>query len=249
MQEGIGAVEGNGTHRPSASVGRRCDGLRDRRCQGGQESAARRKCPKRAIFSLQDGGGSGGNIGANTPDRPKQPRNTQNKFLANGFAVPTTQAWRPASFYRQTSRHNLSSSASTSKLWENGEAREKNSGTSSFCFNSNGSLAVFPTDVCTVSQSSIELKLLPLNYVTTPSPVAFEEAPSRAPSRAGSSAERRGPDPGPRRSPTVPVCVERLGLLQNTGEGHPKGKPNAWRLTSKGLQLTQPIPRRAAIPS
>jgi hypothetical protein len=77
--------------------------------------------------------------------------------------------------------------------------------------------------------------------VTTPSPVAFEEAPSRAPSRAGSSAERRGPDPGPRRSPTVPVCVERLGLLQNTGEGHPKGKPNAWRLTSKGLQLTQPI--------
>jgi hypothetical protein len=38
--------------------------------------------------------------------------------------------------------------------------------------------------------------------VTTPSPVAFEEAPSRAPSRAGAvSAERRGPDPGPRRSP------------------------------------------------
>jgi hypothetical protein len=38
--------------------------------------------------------------------------------------------------------------------------------------------------------------------VTTPSPVAFEEAPTRAPSRAGSvSAERRGPDPGPRRSP------------------------------------------------
>jgi hypothetical protein len=32
--------------------------------------------------------------------------------------------------------------------------------------------------------------------------VAFEEAPSRAPSRAGAvSAERRGPDPGPRRSP------------------------------------------------
>jgi hypothetical protein len=33
--------------------------------------------------------------------------------------------------------------------------------------------------------------------------VAFEEAPARAPSRAGVvSAERRGPDPGPRRSPT-----------------------------------------------
>jgi hypothetical protein len=36
---------------------------------------------------------------------------------------------------------------------------------------------------------------------TTPSPVAFEEAPARAPSRAGVvSAERRGPDSGPRRS-------------------------------------------------
>jgi hypothetical protein len=37
--------------------------------------------------------------------------------------------------------------------------------------------------------------------VTTPSPVAFEEAPARAPSRAGVvSAERRGPYPGPPRS-------------------------------------------------
>src|ERR1039457_336369 len=31
--------------------------------------------------------------------------------------------------------------------------------------------------------------------------VAFEEAPSRALMRAGCSAGRRGPDPGPRRSP------------------------------------------------
>src|ERR1039457_2368977 len=34
-----------------------------------------------------------------------------------------------------------------------------------------------------------------------PSLVAFEEAPSRALMRAGCSAGRRGPDPGPRRSP------------------------------------------------
>ena len=78
--------------------------------------------------------------------------------------------------------------------------------------------------------------------VTTPSPVAFEEAPSRAPSRAGAvSAERRGPDPGPRRSPTVWARPERLGLIENTGEGHAKGEPNEWRLTSQGSQVTQPI--------
>jgi hypothetical protein len=79
--------------------------------------------------------------------------------------------------------------------------------------------------------------------VTTPSPVAFEEAPTRAPSRVGAvSAERRGPDPGPRRSPSVLVGLEHLGLLENAGEGrHAKGEPNAWHLTSKGLQVTQPI--------
>ena len=77
--------------------------------------------------------------------------------------------------------------------------------------------------------------------VTTPSPVAFEEAPSRAPSRAGSrSAERRGPDPGPRRSPSVPVCVERFRLLQNTG-GHTQGVPNAWRLTHRVPHPTQSL--------
>jgi hypothetical protein len=206
MQEGIGAVEGNGTHRPSASVGRRCDGLRDRRCQGGQESAARRKCPKRAIFSLQDGGGTGGNIGANHLGDSQRPRNTQKDFLS-------LTAVRP-----QTSRHNLSSSASTSKLWDLGETREKNSVTSSVCENSNSHVAVFNNSVGRVSQSSIELKLLPLNSVTTPSPVAFEEAPARAPSRAGAvSAERRGPDPGPRRSPTF--FPRPLGALSHNNRG------------------------------
>jgi hypothetical protein len=78
--------------------------------------------------------------------------------------------------------------------------------------------------------------------VTTPSPVAFEEAPTRAPSRAGAvSAERRGPDPGPRRSPTVLARLERQGLTENAGAGRAQGVPKAWRLTPKAVQLTQPI--------
>ena len=28
--------------------------------------------------------------------------------------------------------------------------------------------------------------------------------------------------------------LERLGLMRNTGEGHAKGEPNAWRLTALG---------------
>jgi hypothetical protein len=50
---------------------------------------------------------------------------------------------------------------------------------------------------------------------TTPSPVVLAEVPSRAPSRAGCGAERRGSDPGPRRSPiacsTVSERSPRLG--------------------------------------
>jgi hypothetical protein len=34
--------------------------------------------------------------------------------------------------------------------------------------------------------------------------------------------------------------VERFRLLQNTG-GHTQGVPNAWRLTTKGVQVTQAI--------
>ena len=33
--------------------------------------------------------------------------------------------------------------------------------------------------------------------------------------------------------------LERLGLLANTGEGHAKGEPNAWRLTQLGECVTQ----------
>jgi DNA-binding PadR family transcriptional regulator len=35
--------------------------------------------------------------------------------------------------------------------------------------------------------------------------------------------------------------LERLGLLVNTREGHPKGEPNAWALTDKGERVTQSI--------
>jgi AcrR family transcriptional regulator len=42
--------------------------------------------------------------------------------------------------------------------------------------------------------------------------------------------------------------LERLGLLQNTGEGQPKGEPNAWRLTSTGLRVTQSIRDRTRHP-
>jgi AcrR family transcriptional regulator len=33
--------------------------------------------------------------------------------------------------------------------------------------------------------------------------------------------------------------LERLGLLANTGEGHSKGEPNAWRLTEVGERVVQ----------
>ncbi len=35
--------------------------------------------------------------------------------------------------------------------------------------------------------------------------------------------------------------LERLGLLQNTGEGHARGERNAWRLTPKGVKVTHSI--------
>jgi AcrR family transcriptional regulator len=35
--------------------------------------------------------------------------------------------------------------------------------------------------------------------------------------------------------------LERLGLLRNTGAGHSRGEPNAWRLTPQGVRVTQMI--------
>jgi DNA-binding MarR family transcriptional regulator len=35
--------------------------------------------------------------------------------------------------------------------------------------------------------------------------------------------------------------LESLGLVQNTGHGHPKGAPNAWRLTARGDEVEQAI--------
>jgi hypothetical protein len=31
--------------------------------------------------------------------------------------------------------------------------------------------------------------------------------------------------------------LERLGLIENTGEGQPSGEPNAWRLTARGGEV------------
>jgi hypothetical protein len=148
-----------------------CDGTRDRARKG----SARRKRPKEKIFSLQDGGGIGGNIGANPLPYSQRPRNDTNKTFS------------PSAVQPPFSCHNLSSSDFASVLWKMGKARKRDRATSSLCVNNSCHVAVFPTNVCTVSQSSIELKLLPLNSVTTPSPVAFEEALARAPSRAGAT--------------------------------------------------------------
>jgi AcrR family transcriptional regulator len=35
--------------------------------------------------------------------------------------------------------------------------------------------------------------------------------------------------------------LQRLGLVHNTSDGHSKGEPNEWRLTTKGVQVTQTI--------
>ena len=35
--------------------------------------------------------------------------------------------------------------------------------------------------------------------------------------------------------------LERLGLAANTGDGHLKGEPNAWRLTPRGVQVEHSI--------
>ena len=35
--------------------------------------------------------------------------------------------------------------------------------------------------------------------------------------------------------------LERLGLIENTGLGHIKGEPNAWRLTHKGTEVEQTL--------
>ena len=40
--------------------------------------------------------------------------------------------------------------------------------------------------------------------------------------------------------------LERLGLIQNTGSGQPKGEPNAWGLTPKGTEVEQALSPRPA---
>ena len=41
------------------------------------------------------------------------------------------------------------------------------------------------------------------------------------------------------------VRLERLGLIENVGEGHARGEPNAWRLTPKGRDVERTISRQA----
>ncbi len=38
--------------------------------------------------------------------------------------------------------------------------------------------------------------------------------------------------------------LERLGLIENTGQGHARGERNAWRLTPTGVRVTQGIRTR-----
>jgi AcrR family transcriptional regulator len=40
--------------------------------------------------------------------------------------------------------------------------------------------------------------------------------------------------------------LERLGLIENTGEGQPSGEPNAWSLTTLGHEVHEAIPARKA---
>jgi chromosome segregation and condensation protein ScpB len=41
------------------------------------------------------------------------------------------------------------------------------------------------------------------------------------------------------------VRLERLGLIENVGEGHARGEPNAWQLTTKGRDVERTISRQA----
>jgi DNA-binding MarR family transcriptional regulator len=53
-------------------------------------------------------------------------------------------------------------------------------------------------------------------------------------------AERAGiQDPG--QVSKLLARLRRLGLLTNMGEGHVKGEPNAWSLTTKGQRVAQSI--------
>jgi chromosome segregation and condensation protein ScpB len=39
--------------------------------------------------------------------------------------------------------------------------------------------------------------------------------------------------------------LKRLGLVENGGDGHSKGAPNAWTLSSKGMQVQQALSQGA----
>ncbi len=40
--------------------------------------------------------------------------------------------------------------------------------------------------------------------------------------------------------------LEHLGLIENMGEGHAKGEPNAWQLTPRGVEVERTISRSSS---
>ncbi len=140
--EQIGAGEGRQSHKL----------LTDRRsvtkspARVNRPRAAIKSRPKRSVGS---GVGRRVYVNANTLRHPKRPGKNTNKTF---YRQP---------LHPQTLCHFLSSSASASKLWGLGKAKKENRATSSISDNSTGSVAVFNETVCSVSQSSIELKLIP----------------------------------------------------------------------------------------
>src|SRR5580704_4478723 len=76
-----------------------------------------------------------------------------------------------------------------------------------------------------------------LTYRTARVLAGIAEHPGASEGMAGEYAG--GADPG--QISKLLARLERVGLLANTGEGHAKGEPNAWRLTSQGERVVRSI--------
>jgi hypothetical protein len=206
MQEGIATVEGD-----ARKLAGPCDGTRDR----AQKSAARRKCPRRAVFSLQErmGAGQAGYIGANHPALSQRPGNTPNK-----------------TFYRQPFKNKPPATASLLQIPHrfcgesvNQKERRKRNLSS---LTHNPHVAVFNNEVCSVSQSSMKLKLIPSVSNKTFYDLftdredcflaAFDHAVDELPT-------------------WWPITS---GLLRNTGR-ETQGSPYAWHLTLRGEEIVR----------
>jgi AcrR family transcriptional regulator/DNA-binding MarR family transcriptional regulator len=82
-----------------------------------------------------------------------------------------------------------------------------------------------------------------LTYRTLRTLQAIAEQPGASNREVGDAADV--PDQG--QMSKLLARLEGLGLLQNTGGGHPNGEPNAWRLTKRGEEVQDAIqiPSRA----